>query len=297
MNEPILLRYIADSELYNRADEMQIAAFRQERSRILSKITVTPLLEVQSCVYCGHTLKLRNKHYHVDHFLGITECGIHTLVCTGCGWWMTIEGRIGHFDNGEEWRPSPILYPSALLAFDTASMYVPARILATELTNNSLDFRRMHPTAIERFAQEILSGVYSCEVRHVGRTGDGGIDLLMLQSDSPVVIQVKHRRDSSAIEYISVIREFLGAMVVKNYRKGIFITTAHRYSRGAKRLSVDATKESLAVDSLELVDCRKLVEMTRILSNTNDNTPWMRLSCYQTSCSGGDDECQKVGLW
>jgi len=51
------------------------------------------------------------------------------------------------------------------------------------------------PYKLEDIAQVVFSAYYNCEIKHVGKTGDGGKDLLIVQSDDPILVQVKRREN------------------------------------------------------------------------------------------------------
>jgi hypothetical protein len=110
---------------------------------------------------------------------------------------------------------------------------------------------------MEDLVAAILRGVLSCEVVHLGYTRDGGIDLVLLHSDTPVAVQVKRRRAEEAVEGVSGVRELLGASLLSGYHKALFVTTAARFSRDAIS-AADRAKAIGLLHSFELVDYEKL---------------------------------------
>lgn len=72
-----------------------------------------------------------------------------------------------------------------------------------------------------------------------------------------IAVQVKRYRDS--IE-VAQIRELLGAMVLRGYTKGVFVTTS-RFQAGAKCTVMQAAERGMAV---ELVDGERFLHSLRI---------------------------------
>ena len=220
------------------------------------------------CMYCSTLLEEINRCD--DKYPWI----VLTMKCPSCGWWYSWRA----YD--EEVFTSIKLYPSVLLMMHSVNdKQLPLMLLFQELNRRQDLLYKVAPSVLEKVVGEILHHVYDCDVHHVGRTGDGGIDLILLHSDTPVAIQVKRRASMDYIEQIGVIREFLGAMVLKGYRRGIFVSTAKRYSRGATEL-IDAAPSSLVVDRLELWNFEKLFEMYRLTELAVDYVPWLELECY-----------------
>ena len=95
------------------------------------------------------------------------------------------------------------------------------------------------PYKLEDIAQIVFSAYYDCEVKHVGKTGDGGKDLIIVQSDDPILVQVKRRTNSEHIELVKGIREFVGTMYIEGANKGIYLSTAKEFSKGCKETAAD----------------------------------------------------------
>ncbi len=49
-----------------------------------------------------------------------------------------------------------------------------------------------------------------------------GKDLIVLESDSPILVQVKRRKNPDHVELIKGVREFVGTLYIENERKGIY---------------------------------------------------------------------------
>ncbi len=68
-----------------------------------------------------------------------------------------------------------------------------------------------------------------------GGPGDGGVDVILVQSSTPTLVQVKRRSKPEAIENVSTVRELLGTLLVQGKQSGIIVSTASRFSSQAVR--------------------------------------------------------------
>jgi restriction endonuclease Mrr len=135
----------------------------------------------------------------------------------------------------------------------------------SELLLQERAFRNMEPIAFERFVQTVLRHYFDCEVQHVGKSHDGGIDLLMVTRDEGLVpVQIKRRAYDGAVEGVAVIREFLGAMVTEGYRSGVFVSSAPTFSRRAHNSSISNAKSAMTY-RIRLLDSRTLIRMCGLL--------------------------------
>ncbi len=120
------------------------------------------------------------------------------------------------------------------------------------------------PRKLEELVGSVLSDYLKCEVIYVGGPGDGGYDLLLLMSDNPAIVQVKQRFTPNFAEPVCSIREFIGAMVLGQFRVGFFVSTANHFSRPAHDA---ATKAKIICDRIELVDASRLVDILKLTSD------------------------------
>jgi HJR/Mrr/RecB family endonuclease len=116
---------------------------------------------------------------------------------------------------------------------------------------------------LEEVAQAVLCEFYRCEVRHVGRTGDGGIDLLVINSDNPIAVQVKRRMKSGKAEGVQLIREFLGAIQLEGLKEAIIVSTADRFTTGAVGAAERAVQGKL-VRNYRLIDFPSLIDLLNL---------------------------------
>ncbi len=148
----------------------------------------------------------------------------------------------------------------------------------------------VEPRVFERLIASILRDHMDCNVLHCGRSGDGGIDLFAIDSDEPLAIQVKRRANPKSKETVSLVREFLGAMVTydKRFRvsRGMIVTTAADFTKGAKEVAERAITKNL-VNEMRLVRASDLIFLFG-LSSIRDEEPWTKhVRDYHTFKSPG----------
>jgi restriction system protein len=193
--------------------------------------------------------------------------------CRLCGWWYADYHILAPKSASSFERSYQVCQYAVLKQFTVGNLDIPLGTLRAHIANDPSCLHGVHPRKLEELVADIFSDFLDCDVAHVGKSGDGGIDVIVLDCDNPKVIQVKRRSRSNAVEGVREIREFLGAMVLQDYSRGMFVSTGRSFSEEAKRAAKEAKKIG-AVECLELVDCRKLVEILR-LTDTKNRPPWM----------------------
>jgi len=128
-------------------------------------------------------------------------------------------------------------------------------------------------TKLEEMSQNALRDVYDCKVHHVGKTGDGGTDLIILESDDPILVQVKRRQDPDHVELVKGVREFVGTLFIEDKRKGIYVSTAKRFSKASREVAEKLISRR-KLDYFELVNYDKLCSL---IKNTKEEKPWKKL--------------------
>lgn len=81
-----------------------------------------------------------------------------------------------------------------------------------------------------------ITDFYSCEVHHIGKSHDGGIDLLLIQNDNPTIIQVKRREFPNSVEPVKTIRELLGVSYFNDSKSCIFVSTAGSFLKASREI-------------------------------------------------------------
>lgn len=195
--------------------------------------------------------------------------------CSNCGWWTYKTHFSDSDDSIGEIRAvyTDERYYAITKSYNVDDKSLPIEVLSNELNRKPEVLYSINPNKLEELSQTILRGVYDCEVHHVGKTGDGGIDLIVLESDNPILVQVKRRQHPNHVELVKSVREFVGTLYIEDKRKGIFISTAKKFSKGSKDVAkrlIDDRK----LDYFELIDYDKLCSLIKV---TGEHKPWKKL--------------------
>ncbi|EID7697348.1 TPA: restriction endonuclease [Vibrio vulnificus] len=125
--------------------------------------------------------------------------------------------------------------------------------LAVAFRRNPKLWHTINPTEFEKLVASIFRANYAeCEVIHVGKPDDGGVDVIFIDSgEKQWLIQVKRRESENSSEGISTIRNLLGTMVLKNSAYGILASTADHFTHRANEAVGLARSQGM---HLELMD-------------------------------------------
>lgn len=175
---------------------------------------------------------------------------LHVKACPYCGWWqmeVTYEHEIasgGRFVS---------LRSGILRTFDIAQQEAPLAALRDYVTKHPDQLRDINPTSFERLVAAVFRDFQHTEVIHTGRSHDGGVDLLLVLTDTVMPIQVKRRVNPRRGESVRTVRELFGVMFRDGYRNAAVVSSADRFSTAAKR-EVDQVIASGRCDRFDLVD-------------------------------------------
>nr|WP_320194268.1 restriction endonuclease [uncultured Desulfobacter sp.] len=122
----------------------------------------------------------------------------------------------------------------------------------------------------ESLVKSLLKEHLSCDVFSATanvNSPDGGIDLLVAHENGNIkcAVQVK-RRIKKNIEPVSEVRNFVGALVIEDFKKGIFVTTAEKYSSPAKKIPNKLGNRL----ELELIDGNELFEILKCFTKPEE---------------------------
>ncbi|MCT7969735.1 restriction endonuclease [Laspinema sp. D1] len=198
--------------------------------------------------------------------------------CDSCGWWEVKHYKESYNYYGD---PEPEMINSAdikraiLRSYDPKDIALPISVLRNALISKKDYIYKIHPQKMEELVQSVFSDFYDCKVEHCGGSGDGGIDLFLLNSDKPTMIQVKRRTKPNSVEAVSEIREFLGAVVLGQGQKCIFVTTAKKFSNPAIK-SASKAVENKTVEQFDLYNFDKFMSILNLVRNQPTET-WKML--------------------
>lgn len=228
------------------------------------------------CPFCGSPLK--------QVFVGTQSATMGTdlflsgdvFECPACKWWTYKTHFVDSYDsiNSIHAIYTDTRYYAISKKFNVDDKQLPLDVLTYELQKRTDLLYNIDPYKLEELSQSILKGVFDCEVHHVGKTGDGGIDLIVLEGNEPILVQIKRRQNPNHIELVKGVREFVGTLFIEDRRKGIYISTANRFSKG----SIDTADKLLKqrkLDYFELIDYEKLCSLINLSAPPNE--VWKKL--------------------
>ena len=132
-------------------------------------------------------------------------------------------------------------------------------------------YQTVTPRYLERLVASVFRdiGIYT-EVHHVGRPGDGGVDVLLVDTENKSwLVQVKRREYASSSEPVSTVRNILGTMVVRKARHAIVVSTADRFTHQARQEASQARESAFIV---ELID-RHALDL--LVGQSMPTAPWI----------------------
>jgi len=224
----------------------------------------------KKCPYCKN-LTVKVWEVHIDGYsdpdkddcVKYHEC----WSCKYCGWWFWSQDTEELMDIRRKARIA------ILKEFDLSGIQIPVETLRRELNRKPSIIYGIHPKKFEELVASVFKDFYDVQVSIVGRRADGGIDLVFIDSEKPIAVQVKRRESPESTETVTLIREFLGAMVLKGYKGGYIVTTAERFSAGAKKTAEEAKRQRI-VNKFELVDSRRFFEIFKFVEKSDCGFPW-----------------------
>jgi restriction system protein len=181
----------------------------------------------------------------------------HVRFCEVCGWWVTSERRVIYdFEYHTESHQSSAA-AGILLELDVSDQSIPLSEIRSYLAAKYDSRFEIPPQKFEEVVVSVFRDIgYSTQA--VGRTGDGGIDAIFEgPSGTWTGIQVKRYRNKIKVEQI---RALLGALVLKGYTRGMFVTTGE-FQSGAFRTAEIAAKRGVPI---ELIDAPRFFEALKI---------------------------------
>jgi hypothetical protein len=212
------------------------------------------------CKYCNSWLTHENPYMSPS---GNAPQRLDVAICSRCGWWLLAWAKVRWEELSIDLRVKA--YESVVHNFDYQIAEEPLTALRGKIAREEVDLRSLKPRQLELVVGSVFRDYMEAEVKHLGSSGDGGIDLLLVQRDDrPVVVQVKRRCDR-ATESPAVVRELLGAMILQGLKRGIIATTADHFGPSSRAAveSANVIREGYEVDLYAfdaLTEVVKLVE-------------------------------------
>lgn len=229
----------------------------------------------QSCIYCQQQMK-KVFWEHADLTDGCEGYESNMVFeCSKCGWW-----KCEYFkeDEGYLWRwcyQNHKIANAIVRQFDVSSNELPLDSLQREALKSEKVLYNISPRKMEELVKYCFESYYCCEVHHCGKSHDGGVDLLVVTSDDPILVQVKRRESPAKGESVSAVRDFLGAMFLRQSKSGVFVTTAAKFSREAQKVK-ETLLASQLVNYFDLIDIHSFISMLGVSAKNSNNPPWIK---------------------
>lgn len=195
--------------------------------------------------------------------------------CHDCGWWEYCYTNQSDAMN-EGLHLSDIKVRTAILKkFELGDKLVPIQTLNDYIRKNPERIYGIHHKKMEELTKAVFEEHYNCEVEMVGKSHDGGMDLILVNSNDPIIVQVKRRTHANKVEPVSSIRELLGATQLFQAKSCIFVSTADHFSAPAVAAAEKAKQLNL-VNRYDLIDYHRFIDMLR-LQQKKLLPPWEKL--------------------
>lgn len=190
----------------------------------------------RACVFCGSRIEVLHNREEFNGSDGpLYRRGFQTRrkveICQLCGWWRVKDNvteicsqsgikLVGPYTAGAAGSLKRLSLRDISTPIDEVRSYLLARQEAR------FD---LHPRLFELTVASAF-GDLGYEVKVTAYSNDGGIDVILEKSGEEIGVQVKCYHQKVGVEQI---RELVGALVLRDARTGIFVTTSD-YTRGSK---------------------------------------------------------------
>lgn len=188
------------------------------------------------CAFCGSRIEVLHDEEKFDGFEEpYYRRGMQTRrkveICQLCGWWR-IEDHINEICSQSDVKlvgPYTNGAAGALKRLSLHDISTPIDEVRSFLLGKQEARFDLHPRLFELTIASVF-GDLGYEVKITAYSNDGGIDVILEKSGEEIGVQVKCYHQRVGVEQI---RELVGALVLRDARTGIFVTTSD-YTRGSK---------------------------------------------------------------
>lgn len=175
--------------------------------------------------------------------------------CRTCGWWNLISNGYNKIGYGYHKESKGTI--GSLKNFNLNDISTPIEEVRAFLTAKYTSRFIIHPKVFEETVASVFRdlGYYA---RVTAFAKDGGIDIILDGPNKETIgVQVKRYRNTIGVEHI---RALAGALLIKGYTKGAFITTS-RFSSVAVQGAKDASSKGYPI---ELFDAGKFFDALKV---------------------------------
>lgn len=216
----------------------------------------------KTCPYCGSDLQQQYFYARDDsHTISGEWIGqIETInYCPNDGWW---QHKIYEEQSVQSKNWCSFIHEGILKSYDLTSRTVPISVLNDYIYKNPEKIVDIHHRKMEELVSSVFSDFYHCEATVVGKSSDGGVDVILVDSDQPIMIQVKRRQSIKSTESVSGIRDLLGATLLKQSKGCMFVSTANKFSRDAEKTAARSIELGL-VQRYDLINYEEFISMLK----------------------------------
>lgn len=165
--------------------------------------------------------------------------------CPVCGWWVKKEDHHGEDNAGAYAFTRTFGAVGSLREFDVSKSDAPIKELRNYLAAQFDSRKNLNPKKLENIVASIYRDIGHTNVCVTGQAHDGGVDIVMDGSDDSMVgVQVKRYKNKIEAEEI---RSFAGALMLKGFTKGIYVTTSD-FTRGARETAGKAEGKGYRIE-------------------------------------------------
>jgi hypothetical protein len=146
--------------------------------------------------------------------------------------------------------PTTALAVSVAKKFDHSLPMGCLHELAQHFRQHPIAWNTIAPTRLERLIADVFRANFApCEVHHVGKPGDLGIDVVLIETDEKTwLTQVKRRSRPDSTEGFSTLQSLLGSLALHGARHGIVVSTADHFSYQARKQCRRAHESGFVVE-------------------------------------------------
>lgn len=232
----------------------------EENKDLVCDWVLSDLMLVNRCPFC-HTRLWHGYHEDLDRANDWVET-FSVAECPRCAYWHADwyqdlgQGVMG--GPTSEWEADL----SKLSEFSSIMPDGCHRELSQHLRANPNLWCTLTPKKLEELVADIFRTNYiPCEVMHVGKPGDGGVDVIFVESgEKRWLIQVKRREHLKAAEGVETIRNLLGVMVLEGGQFGAVVSTADHFTYSALKAKQRASEKGYVISLLDRGRLDRMVE-------------------------------------
>lgn len=196
--------------------------------------------------------------------------------CESCGWWAGRTLSLFEEKFFDEIHNQDNYYYGLARRYNVSDINPPLEQLRSFLAKHPEHVVHTNSRVFELLMRDCIQDLYApCEVIHIGKTGDGGVDLKLITTDSGTfLVQVKRRLNLSKPEGVKTVRELNGVLFRDRAAKGIIITTAKTFTAGCED-EIRRTLESNESYEMRLLAFKDIVAMLG-LTPPKQYEPWKK---------------------